>query len=199
MRSAPHHAAGLASLTVNKPDPKVLQDFLALKFALSRRTAKAMIDGRSVWVNRKCIWIARFALKTGDLVEVPSAVVKGAQRQSSASVGSSVKSNIRTFEQSNNSSRHIRVLWQNDAYLVCDKPAGVVSCDDSKSAETILRVQEDFSGGIDSNENYRTVKERQKTVWYNEQIITLTAIQAQFLFHVLCPERPCVPTRKRLP
>ena len=142
MHSAPHHAAGLASLTVNKPDPKVLQDFLALKFVLSRRTAKAMIDGRSVWVNRKCIWIARFALKTGDLVEVPSAVVKGAQRQSSASVGSSAKSNNRTVEQSNGSPRHIRVLWQSDAYLVCDKPAGVMSCDDPKSAEAILRVQE---------------------------------------------------------
>ena len=147
MRSAPHHAAGLASLTVNKPDPKVLQDFLALKFALSRRTAKAMIDGRSVWVNRKCVWIARFALKTGDLVEVPSAVVKGAQRQSEKF---RVKSEERADGHSNSQlstlnskpSRHIRVLWQNDAYLVCDKPAGVVSCDDPKSAETILREQE---------------------------------------------------------
>ena len=84
MRKAPQHAAGISALTVGKPDPKVLQDFLALKFALSRRTAKAMIDGRSVWVNRKCVWIARFALRTGDLVEIPSQVVKGAQRQNRA-------------------------------------------------------------------------------------------------------------------
>ena len=82
MRRAPQHAAGIASLAVNKADPKVLQDFLALKYALSRRTAKAMIDGRSVWVNRTCVWIARYALKTGDVVEVPAAVVKGAVRQS---------------------------------------------------------------------------------------------------------------------
>ena len=147
MRSAPHHAAGLASLTVNKPDPKVLQDFLALKFALSRRTAKAMIDGRSVWVNRKCVWIARFALKTGDLVEVPSAVVKGAQRQSEKFRVKSEEhadghSNSQLSTLNSKPSRHIRVLWQNDAYLVCDKPAGVVSCDDPKSAETILREQE---------------------------------------------------------
>ena len=81
MRKAPQHAAGISALTVGKPDPKVLQDFLALKFALSRRTAKAMIDGRSVWVNRKCVWIARFALRTGDTVEVPSNVVKAAQKQ----------------------------------------------------------------------------------------------------------------------
>ena len=133
VRKAPQHAAGISSLTVNKPDPKVLQDFLALKFSLSRRTAKAMIDGRSVWVNRKCVWIARFALKTGDVVEVPSQVVKGAVRQSGA------REDVR---QETRDVRHVRVLWSNENYLVCDKPAGLVSCDDPKSVETILREQE---------------------------------------------------------
>ena len=137
MRKAPQHAAGISALTVGKPDPKILQDFLALKFALSRRTAKAMIDGRSVWVNRKCVWIARFALRTGDLVEIPSQVVKGAVKQSAARTE---HSNTQTLKHSN--TRHIRVLWQNDNYLICDKPAGLVSCDDPKSVETILREQE---------------------------------------------------------
>ena len=132
MRKAPQHAAGLNSLTVNKPDPKVLQDFLALKFSLSRRTAKAMIDGRSVWVNRKCVWIARFALRTGDLVEIPSQVVKGALKQSG---GEDARRETKDV-------RHVRVLWSNERYLVCDKPAGLVSCDDPKSVETILREQE---------------------------------------------------------
>ena len=133
VRRAPQHAAGISALTVNKPDPKVLQDFLALKFALSRRTAKAMIDGRSVWVNRKCVWIARFALKTGDLVEVPANVVKGARRQSGVAEDA---------RRETKDVRHVRVLWQDDAYLVCDKPAGLVSCDDPKSVEAILREQE---------------------------------------------------------
>ena len=132
MRKAPQHAAGLNSLTVNKPDPKVLQDFLALKFSLSRRTAKAMIDGRSIWVNRKCVWIARFALRTGDLVEIPSQVVKGARKQSG---GEDARRETKDV-------RHVRVLWSNESYLVCDKPAGLVSCDDPKSVETILREQE---------------------------------------------------------
>ena len=132
MRKAPQHAAGLNSLTVNKPDPKVLQDFLALKFSLSRRTAKAMIDGRSIWVNRKCVWIARFALRTGDLVEIPSQVVKGALKQSG---GEDARRETKDV-------RHVRVLWSNESYLVCDKPAGLVSCDDPKSVETILREQE---------------------------------------------------------
>ena len=133
MRKAPQHAAGITSLTVNKPDPKVLQDFLSLKFALSRRGAKAVIDGRSVWVNRKCVWIARFALRTGDTVEVPSAVVKAARKQSGD--GEDVRRETKDV-------RHVRVLWQNDNYLICDKPAGLVSCDDPKSAETVLREQE---------------------------------------------------------
>ena len=139
MRRPPQHAAGIASLAVNKPDPKVLQDFLALKFGLSRRTAKAMVDGRNVWVNRKCVWIARYALRTGDVVEVPSAVVKGAQAQGAErprrerADGSAAKAP---------GPRHVRVLWQNERYLVCDKPAGLVSCDDPKSVESILRVQE---------------------------------------------------------
>ena len=138
MRKAPQHAAGISALTVGKPDPKILQDFLALKFALSRRTAKAMIDGRSVWVNRKCVWIARFALRTGDLVEIPSQVVKGAVKQSTRTSQTS-----QTFQTSQTSvKRHVRVIWSNDNYLICDKPAGLVSCDDPKSVETILREQE---------------------------------------------------------
>lgn len=138
MRRAPQHSAGITSLAVNKPDPKVLQDFLALKFALSRRTAKAVIDGRNVWVNRKCVWIARFSLKTGDVIEVPAQVVKGAQRQSSVGAGDKVSA----VEAGEPAKRHVRVLWSNEEYLICDKPAGIVTCDDPKSVESILRVQE---------------------------------------------------------
>ena len=139
MRKAPQHAAGIAALPVLKPDPKVLQDFLSLKFGLSRRTAKAMIDGRSVWVNRKCVWIARYTLKTGDRVEVPQTVVKGALRQAAAR---SEAADRPAVAPANDSRRHVRVLWQDDAYLVCDKPSGLVSCDDPKSVESILREQE---------------------------------------------------------
>lgn len=126
----------MVSLAVNRPDAKILQDFLAERFSLSRRTAKAVIDGRSVWVNRKCVWIARFALKTGDIVELPQTVVKGAQKQSGAAAGASAGTQP--------ARRHIRVLWSNERYLVCDKPSGIVSCDDPKSVEAILRVQENI-------------------------------------------------------
>jgi 23S rRNA pseudouridine1911/1915/1917 synthase len=132
-RRAPQHSAGITALAVNKPDSKILQDFLAAKFSLSRRSAKAVIDGRNVWVNRKCVWMARFSLKTGDIVEVPSEVVKCALRQNARSAEDSSKTPVK---------RHVRVLWSNDSYLVCDKPAGILSCDDPKSAESILREQE---------------------------------------------------------
>ena len=109
MRRAPQHAAGLAALSVNKPDPKILQDFLAQKFALSRRAAKAAIDGRNVWVNRKCGWIARYALQTGDLVEIPTVVVKGAQRQGATADragGATARPSVAPAAR-----RHVRVLW----------------------------------------------------------------------------------------
>jgi 23S rRNA pseudouridine1911/1915/1917 synthase len=93
-----------------------------------------MIDGRSVWVNRKCVWIARYSLKTGDLVEVPQNVVKGAMRQGGRGTADAVRQNAPR--------NHVRVLWQDANYLVCDKPSGIVSCDDPKSAESILREQE---------------------------------------------------------
>ena len=138
-RNAPRHAAGIASFTVQKADPKFLQDFLALKFALTRRSAKAVIDGRSVWVNRKCVWIARYAIKTGDVVEVPQGVAKAAQRQ--AKPGPDGRRPAPDGRQEP-ARRHIRVLWQDENYLVCDKPSGVVSCGDPKSAESLLREQE---------------------------------------------------------
>lgn len=141
MRSAPRYSTGITALAVNKPDPKVLLDFLAGKFNLTRRSAKAMIDGRSVWVNRRCVWIASYALRTGDTVEIPENVIKGAKKQTSAT-RKTISGENADFAPKSSQKRHIRILWQDDAYLVCDKPAGIVSCDDPKSAEAILREQE---------------------------------------------------------
>ena len=142
MRRAPKHAAGITSLTVTKNDAKFLQDFLAARFNLSRRTAKAMIDGRNVWVNRTCIWIARYSLNTGDTVEIPEAVIRGAVKQSGLASAASGAAGRGKSAAVKNEKRHIRVLWENENYLVADKPAGLVSCDDPKSVETILREQE---------------------------------------------------------
>ena len=79
MRRPPQRLAGIVSLTVARADPAVLQDFLSSRFSLSRRAAKAVIDGRSVWVNRACVWIAGHRLRVGDRVELPERVVRGAR------------------------------------------------------------------------------------------------------------------------
>lgn len=136
MRRSPQYTTGVSALSVGKNDPKVLQDFLAQRFSLSRRTAKAMIDGRSVWVNRRCVWIAGYAVKTGDVIEIPNAVVKGAVAQGSKKASAAMPRNDASAR------RHVRVLWQDAGYLVADKPSGMVSCDDPSSVEALLRVQE---------------------------------------------------------
>ena len=135
--SAPKYAAGIQTLVAGRDDPQFLQDFLAEKFSLSRRTAKAVIDGRNVWVNRKCVWIARYKIKTGDKIEVPDFVVKSAAKQSQ---GAKVESKKKA--QPAQKSRHVRVIWSDENYLVCDKPAGLLSCENDESVERLLRVQE---------------------------------------------------------
>ena len=139
-RNAPRHAAGIVSLTVQKADPKCLQDLLAFKFALTRRAAKAIVDGRSVWVNRKCVWIARYSIRVGDVVEIPQSIVNAARQQAKPKSADGGRPTVDVRQKT--AARHVRVLWQNENYLVCDKPAGVVSCDDPKSVESVLREQE---------------------------------------------------------
>ena len=109
-------------MRVGPGDPRRLQDFLAAKLKLSRRAAKDLVDRRLVWVNRKCVWIAGYALNGGDEVETAKAVPKAPVKF------------------------HVRVLWSDVNYLVCDKPAGVLTCGDERSAEAILRAQESLPG-----------------------------------------------------
>lgn len=137
MRRAP---GNIEQLTVGKADnDRALQDFIAAKCALSRRAAKAIVDGRSVWVNRKCVWIAKHALHTGDVVEVPRSVVSAAKRQpGSDRSGGDQK---RPAGERSVATRHVRVLLETPDYIVADKPAGYLSCSDPKSVEMILRLQ----------------------------------------------------------
>ena len=131
---APKFAAHVDVLAVNRADAgKTLQDFLSARLGLSRRAAKAVIDGHSVWVNRRCVWIAHHALRTGDVVELPQAVVAAARRQAG-----SAKNPIAPEAR-----KHVRVLVETPDYVVADKPAGLLSNEDPKSVEAILRVQLD--------------------------------------------------------
>ena len=146
MRGIP---GNIERLLVGKPENgKTLQDFLAQRCGLSRRAAKAIIDGRSVWVNRKCVWIAHHALHTGDTVEVPRAVMSAAKRQPGSDRtqkggdGSLLAQGLSpSCTQGLSPGRHIRVLVETPDYVVADKPSGVLSCGDPKSVEMLLRLQ----------------------------------------------------------
>ena len=137
MRSIP---GNIERLLVGRPEGgRTLQDFLAARCQLSRRAAKAIIDGRSVWVNRKCVWIAHHGLRTGDVVEVSRATVSAARRQPGSD--RSKPSTLNPQPSTLNPQRHIRVLLETPDYVVADKPAGVLSCGDPKSVEMLLRLQ----------------------------------------------------------
>ena len=133
MRGPVRLPSEIVALTAGGRDATTLQDFLSRRFSLSRRAAKSLIDGRCVWVNRTCVWIAGFKLHAGDRVEVPARVVKAAKEKGRNEPAAPAKAKPKS---------HVRVLWQNADYLVCDKPAGMVSCDDPKSVEALLRTQE---------------------------------------------------------
>ena len=139
MRKIP---GNIEQFLVGKPDNgKTLQDFLASRCQLSRRAAKAIIDGRSVWVNRKCVWIAHHSLHTGDVVEVPRATVSAARRQPGSDRSNAKAQGLSPMKQGLSPMRHVRVLLETPDYIVADKPAGVMSCGDPKSVEMILRAQ----------------------------------------------------------
>lgn len=103
-----------------------LQVYLASKLKLSKRAAKNLLDQKSVWVNRRCIWMAHHLLRQGDTVEVP-APPKGRDDAPPAAA-------------------KIRVLFEDEHYLIADKPSGLLSAGESGSAVAVLRRQAEQPG-----------------------------------------------------
>ena len=97
-----------------------LQMFLAARLSISKRAAKNLLDDRVVWVNRRCVWMTHHALKTGDTVELPAASLPKQSAAPSVPV--------------------LRILVQDDFYLVADKPSNMLSVG-AGSAEELLRAQ----------------------------------------------------------
>lgn len=99
---------------------KSLQEFLAIKLSVSKRAAKNMMDDRHVWVNRRCIWMAHHTLHQGDTVEVPSRTAAASPLKQEPA--------------------KLRVLVEDEFYLIVDKPAGMLSVGEH-SAEELIRTQ----------------------------------------------------------
>ncbi len=98
-----------------------LQDYLANALKISRRTAKQQIDAKAVWVNDRCVWMARHPLRKGDVVHLTRRVASPTARSRPDPV--------------------LAVLFEDDDFVAIDKPAGIVSNDSDSSAEAILRRQ----------------------------------------------------------
>lgn len=98
-----------------------LQDYLAETLGISRRAAKQQIDARAVWVNDRCVWMAHHTLHRGDVVRLPTRVV------SPTAISARPKS--------------IRILVEDEDFLVADKPSGVLSEGSDASVEALLRLQ----------------------------------------------------------
>ncbi len=92
------------ALTVTKAENgQTLQNFLVERLKLSKRQSKEVIDSRSVFVNRQCVWMARHILRGGDAVETLAAAAVPQQP------------------------KNIRVLNEFENYLFVDKPYGMLS------------------------------------------------------------------------
>ena len=111
--------AALKLLTVPaSADGCLLLDFLAGCMGASRRAAKRALDSRSIWVNRRRIWMAHHVLRRGDVVEIPSAET-GARTPACC---------------------HLRVLVEVPGFLFVDKPAGLPVVGEG-GVEALLRAQ----------------------------------------------------------
>ncbi len=106
-------------------DNRTLQEFLADRLRVSKRQAKAMLDARVVWVNRKLTWMATHTLRAGDWVTF------------AVDAGTGAKAEKKTVSQDT----HIRILARDDFYLFADKPAGWLTQGDASLEEQIRRQE----------------------------------------------------------
>ncbi len=105
-------------LTVNqKHDGKTLQDYLALILDISRNRAKALIDSRSVFVERRPVWMAKHVLIAGDTIDLPE-----------------------DLDTKQPAPSKLYILFADSNFIIVDKPAGMIS-NGAKSVESLLKTQ----------------------------------------------------------
>lgn len=90
---------------------------LARRLSVSRNEAKRLIDSRSVFVNNQRVWMAKHQLAGGDRIEVHGLRPEAGTKPCS-------------------------ILWQDDRFLIIDKPAGWLS-NGPGSIEERLREEND--------------------------------------------------------
>ncbi|NQU39266.1 MAG: RluA family pseudouridine synthase [Lentisphaerae bacterium] len=91
-----------------------LLDFLAQRLGISNKAAKGLLNARHVFVNRKRIWMARHALNVSDLVEIVPHDSKPAEST-------------------------IATLYEDDDYIIVNKPAATLSSGPRSLEERLQR------------------------------------------------------------
>lgn len=99
---------------------RTLQEFIVQRLGLSRGQAKRLIDDRCIFINQQRVWMARHELMVDDTVEVIHAV--------------------RERDVAQSAPRAVRILHEDDDYLIVDKPAGYVA-NGGDSVEAFLQQQ----------------------------------------------------------
>ena len=101
---------------------QTLQEFLVQQLKVSRKAAKNLMDRRTVFVNGNRVWMARHNLKTDDVVSVlmESPPPRAGKAQPA---------------------KRISILWQDEHYLVVNKPANLLSVG-NVSLERKIREQQ---------------------------------------------------------
>lgn len=85
---------------------------------ISKKRAQAAIDAKQVLVNGKRVWIRRHEVKEDDLIE------------------------ILIEDQKKPEAKHIGILWQDEDYLIVNKPAYFLTNASDASIEAKLQAQE---------------------------------------------------------
>jgi len=98
-----------------------LFEVIAKELNISKKKAQAYLDAKSVLINGKRIWMKNHKVKEDDHIEILLA------------------KRPPTFP------KRIKILWQDDHYLIVNKPAFLVTNASDKSVESLLQKQENNS------------------------------------------------------
>lgn len=106
----------MKTFVVSRGEVGALVQFIATKLKLSKKRAKTLIDSRSVFVNGRRLWMAQHVVEAGDTIEVHAEVAQQERELSKR-----------------------EVLFEDDTLVIINKPAGMLSNADARSAERALQ------------------------------------------------------------
>lgn len=147
---------------LRKEDGISLQDFLAAKLSLSKRAAKQQIDARVVRVDGQSVWMAHHRLHGGSVVTVagmvasPTAISKRPTK--------------------------VDILFEDEDYLVADKPRGILVNGADFSLETLIRTQ---AGNPDLRASHRLDRDTTGCVLFSKSAEAHDAVVKVFKNHLV--------------